>query len=44
MNKALATVFRLLEFERATEKPLHTREGFFLKVTECEARMKQRQA
>ena len=44
MNKTLATVFRLFDLERTTDKPSQTREGFFLKITECEVSMKRRQS
>jgi hypothetical protein len=44
MNKTLATLFRLFEFERTTEKPSHTREGFFLKITESDVVIRRREA
>lgn len=35
MLKTLATIFRLFKFERSISGPTEMREGFFVKVTEC---------
>lgn len=43
MSKTLATIFRLYRFERTTNKPSETREGFFVKVTECTVRIARRE-
>ncbi len=40
INKTLATLFRLFEFERTVEKPSSVREGFFLKIAECVVKIK----
>ncbi|KAG4413069.1 hypothetical protein IFR04_013791 [Cadophora malorum] len=38
--KTLATIFRLFKFERSISGPTETREGFFVKVTECNVMLK----
>ncbi|KAF2801275.1 cytochrome P450, partial [Mytilinidion resinicola] len=35
MTKTLATIFRLFRFERTISQPSESREGFFVKIMEC---------
>lgn len=42
MSKALATLFRLFKFERTISKESEEREGFILKITECEVKISLR--
>jgi benzoate 4-monooxygenase len=42
MSKALATLFRLFKFERTLSKESEEREGFILKITECEVKISLR--
>ncbi|KAF2501404.1 cytochrome P450 [Lophium mytilinum] len=39
MLKTLATIFRLFQFERTISVPSESREGFFVKVIECNVRV-----
>jgi benzoate 4-monooxygenase len=42
MAKTLATIFRLFRFDRETEEPSETREGFIVKIAECRVRISLR--
>jgi benzoate 4-monooxygenase len=42
MSKALATLFRLFKFERTISTESEEREGFILKITECEVKISLR--
>ncbi|KAL3421834.1 benzoate 4-monooxygenase [Phlyctema vagabunda] len=39
MLKTLATIFRLFKFERTISRPSDSREGFFVKITECNVKI-----
>jgi benzoate 4-monooxygenase len=43
MAKTLATVFRLFRFERTRKTASKTREGFFVKVEECNVKISLRE-
>ena len=42
MAKILAKNFRLFKFERTTTMASKTREGFFVKIEECNVRLSHR--
>jgi hypothetical protein len=42
MAKTIATIFRLFRFDRETEEPSETREGFIVKIAECRVRISLR--
>jgi benzoate 4-monooxygenase len=43
MCKTLATIFRRYRFERMIEGPSEVREGFVVKITECNVRISLRE-
>lgn len=43
MTKTLATILRLFKVERTTSVPSKVREGFFVKITECNVRITSRE-